>query len=164
MTRLALAVLLLGCGNEPKAVNDQQPASDAPASTPASSAPATRAPQPAKARLIGSWKVDLSYISTDAEMLELPPEQRKKAMEMARAVLKDLRIVFGDDGTVKVGTAQKMNVGTYVVTPTGAETLSVDATMKTPNGAETRETLNVEFVGEKIMVTGPDGKATRFMK
>lgn len=164
MTRFALVLFLLGCGNEPKAPDPAAP----PSATPATTAPATAAPtsmaKPLKAQLIGSWRVDLDYIKTDAEMLALPPEQRKKAMEMARTILKDLRIEFGADGSVKVGAGEKMNAGTYTVTPTGADTLSIDAKMTSPNGAEQTEVLTVQFVAGKIMVTGPDGKATRFMK
>lgn len=164
MQRIILWSILGGltaCGGEKK-TEPVTPTSTA-AATVQSAAPATAA-KPLKERLMGSWRVDLEYIKSDADMLALPAEKREKAMAMAKQLLKDLRIEFGANGSVKVGAGEKMNAGTFTAFTTAEDTLQVQAKMKGPSGREEDETLTVQFVDEAILVTGADGKATRFRK
>lgn len=146
----------------------EAPQADRPATTPsaaatATAAPATAAPKPLPEQLIGAWQVDLDYIKTDAEMLALPPEKREKAIGMAAQLLKDLRITF-DKTAVSVGAGANVSKGTYRAWSTAPDTLAVEAKLKTASGAEEDETLSVQFIDGRLLITGKDGKATRFKR
>ena len=158
-----------GCGETPKPAEDPAAAASVAATSaaPGSAAlgsPTSAAPRPLPQQLIGAWQVDLDYIKTDSEMLALPPDKRAKAMTMAKALLKDLRIVFGADKTVSVGGKMQTSRGTYRAWATAPDTLAVEAKLITANEAEEQETLTVKFVDERVMITGKDGKATRFKR
>jgi hypothetical protein len=160
----AVALCLAGCGGESKKTPDAPASTPGAAASSPSAAPVSVVAKPLKERLIGSWRVDLDYIKSDAEMLALPAAEREKAMAMAKTLLKDLRLQFGADGTVKVGAKDRMNSGTFTAFSSAENTLQVQAKMKGPSGAVEDETLTVQFIADAILVTGADGKATRFRR
>ena len=155
-----------GCGESPKGADPATPsvASTATQAPAPSAAPQTEAPKPLPEQLVGAWQVDLDYIKTDAEMLALPPDKREKALAMAQQLLKDLRIIFGADKTLRVGMGENMSKGTYRAWVTAPDTVAVEARMTTTNGAEEDETLSVKLIDGRALITGKDGKATRFMR
>lgn len=150
-----------GCGETPKA---ESVATTPSVAAPSSVAPVKAAPKPLPDQIVGTWQVDLDYIKTDSEMLALPPDKRAKAMAMAQTLLKDLRIIFGADKTVSVGAGEKTSTGTYRAWATAPDTLAIEAKLKTANGAEEDETLSVKFIDGRVLITGKDGKATRFKR
>lgn len=169
LVALSVGLGLSGCGGEGKgptaAPQSAPPSASGCAATAPSAAPSSAADiRPLKERLIGSWRVDLENIQSDAELRALPADKRKKALAMARQLLKDLRIEFGADGTVSVGAGEQRSTGTYTAVRSADDTLTAQAKMKGPSGAVQEETLTVQFVGEAILVTGVGGKAIRFRK
>ncbi len=97
MRYLSLVLLLLGCGKG---------APDAPAGD--------LSAKPPREAIVGRWTVDVARLEQQPRMQQLPPEQRKLALEMARGVLRSMTVEFTADG-YSMTMGGTTNAGTWKV-------------------------------------------------
>lgn len=149
----ALAIPLAACSK--KAGDATKPATGATAATkqPARAAPA--------ARLVGAWKVDLAALAQTPDVAALDEATRARTLQIATKHLADLRFEFGADGAFSVTFANAKQTGRYEVAKAAGDTLTLKTTQQ--KGAELKtDEVQARFVGDRIVLTGPDGKPITF--
>ncbi len=165
---LALALALFACGDKPADSGKKGAASakkPAAAKKGAKAAPkaAKKADDPAK-KLVGAWRVDIDQMLKDPEIQKIPEAQRQAAVAMMKAMLGTATFEFTADGKMNMKMGPKTESGSYKITKNEGGMLEVQAT-NNENGKDKTETLKVKFEGgEKMAVTGPDGKTIHFLK
>ncbi len=149
----ALVIPLAACSK--KAGDAKKPK---PAATEAKKQPVE--PSPA-ARLVGAWKVDLAAIEQTPDVAALDEATRARTLEIARKHLADLRFEFGAKGDFTVTFAKTKQSGRFEVAKAAGDTLTLKTIQQ--KGAEVKtDQVQARFVGDRVVLTGPDGKPVTF--
>lgn len=143
---------------EPGSAEAPAPADAAPGSQEPLAAPAAApAPPPppklpaARDRLIGKWGIDLEKLGEIEEIRKMPEDQRKAAIEMAKGFATSMSFEFTKNRMIMDAMGKKV-VGTYVVSKSEGEKLTIEATLEGKS-----EILQAEFKGNRL-VLGKDSE------
>ncbi|MBU0549968.1 hypothetical protein KKF91_02840 [Myxococcota bacterium] len=118
-------------------------------------------------KIVGTWTVDIESLDSDPSLQKLEGDQKKAALEMAKKMMADMSFEFTKDGKMKMAFGKMAKEGTYKVTKTEGNTVTIEGTMKEGQGDKAKdktEELKIEVLKDKIKITGPDKKSITFAR
>lgn len=115
-------------------------------------------------KLVGTWQVDVdSMINEDENIKKLEGEAKTQAIEMAKKMAGSMTFEFTKDGKINMAFGEMKQEGTYTVKGTDGNTVTLST--KTKRGdKEKEEEIKVIVDGDKIKMTGPDGKTMALVR
>ncbi len=146
---LLLALLAVGCSSK-----KSEP-------TPTAEKAQAATPKPAKERIVGSWKIDLAALGEAPELKQLDPQARQKRIERVWKSLQHTRFTFEAEGAFKVKVARGEQRGTWSIAKATDAELTLKTTVK-EGEAERSDEVRARFDGDRLVLTGPDGKPLTF--
>ena len=119
----------------------------------------TRAPD----RLVGAWAVNTEALADDPELKALDEETRRRAVEMAQRAVAGMALEFQPGGEARVDLGATRLAGHYTIQRAEGDALTVETRLRVGDAWHVR-TLEVVFQGDRLLVTGPDGRPMAFRR
>lgn len=114
--------------------------------------------------LIGDWKVDVESLKNDPRMKKLEGDKLKQAMKMATEAAGKMTFTFTKDGKFKMAMGPMTQEGTYAITKTDGNTLTIETKMKKGDKEKT-ETVTATIDGSKLKLNmGGKAEALNLVK
>lgn len=103
-------------------------------------------------KIVGVWGIDLeASMAEDPKFKEMPEDQKKQAMEAAKAFMGSMSFEFTKDGKAVAKMGEKEEKGTYTVKKVEGDTVTIE--MKQGEGDKAKaEEMTVTVSGDKLIM------------